>query len=342
MTLIELLVVVAIIGVMIGLLLPAVQYARESGRRLQCMNNMRQVGLALTNFASSERHFPSAAISKEYPTKPEWPHTFYRWSALAQSLPYLEQENVLDLLDLSIPLYLPGYVVSERNKAGIATVLPVFLCASDIRQPVQDGFGPTNYAVCAGTGAGGGTPFDTDGMFFVNSATKYADITDGTSHTVMLSESLLGEDTKTSGGTFVGYTPERSYKFAFSIFGGPELSDFKCNGSANYNTLTTRNGPRGFAWCSGEYRSATYNHYYAPNSPICDCMNSAATDPTIGVSKPILNSAYGWRSARSWHPGGVNVILADGSGHFVENSVDLIVWRGMSTRSKSDATGDEF
>jgi hypothetical protein len=86
--------------------------------------------------------------------------------------------------------------------------------------------GPTNYVACAGSGAGGGTPFDTDGLFYVNSATNYARITDGSSNTVAMSESLLGEHTpRDSKGAFSSPNPERHYKFLLSFFGPPDLAD---------------------------------------------------------------------------------------------------------------------
>jgi hypothetical protein len=203
---------------------------------------------------------------------------------------------------------------------------------------VKEGMGPTNYVACAGSGAGGGTPFETDGLFYVNSATTFAAITDGASNTIAFSESLLGEDTPhDAAGDFAGATPERSYKFILSFGGTPELTDENCEGSMNFNsTSSTGNDPRGFAWCSGEYRSASYNHYYLPNAAEFDCVASATTDPTPSPGKPILYSAWGWRTARSAHPGGVSAVWADGSCRFVANAVDAAIWRGLSTRATEE------
>ncbi len=333
-TLVELLVVIAIIGALIALLLPAVQSAREAARRTQCLNRVKQLGLAMQNYASARKELPPAAVAKEYLEDPRHPHSFYRWSALAHLLPYMENESVHQLLDLSLPLYMPGggYPISEPNKPGIALVLPEMLCPSDHQQRVKEGMGPTNYAVCAGSGAGGGTPFDTDGVFYVNSRTTFARITDGASNTVALSESLLGEETPRDSEGFGVTTPERSYKFILSFFGAPDLTDAKCEGSQNFNSSSGNgNDPRGFAWVSGEYRSATYNHYYAPNSKNYDCMASVTTDPSPTPTR--LYSAYGWRAARSNHPGGIHILMADGSARLVEEEIDLEVWRAMSTRN---------
>ena len=339
-TLVELLVVIAIIGVLVALLLPAIQSARESARRTQCLNNLKQLGIALQNYASAKHELPPASVSKSYPADPNHPHSFYRWSALAHLLPYMENQSVHDLLDLSLPLYMPGsgYPISEPNKVGISQVLREFLCPSDIGQRVKLETGPTNYAVCAGSGAGGGTPFDTDGVFYVNSNTTFGQIVDGTSHTIAASESLIGEDTpRDSNGAFSATSAERSYKFVLGFGGTPELSDFKCNGSMNYNSAASNgNDPRGFAWCSGEYRCGMYNHYYPPNAAVCDCIASVTTDPTPPPDKPKLYSAFGWRTARSMHPDGVNVLLADGSVHFTNDNIDMMLWQAMSTRAAAD------
>lgn len=339
-TLVELLVVITIIGILIGLLLPAITAARESARRTQCINNLKQSGVALANRYSALQRYPAGLISQAYPADPTHPYTFYRWSALAQLLPYMEQKDIRRLLDTTLPLYMPGpgYPIADANKDGVSRVLSNFLCPSDFSKAVQAGFGPTNYAVCSGSGVGGGTPFQTDGIFYVNSATKMGDIIDGASHTAAMAESLLGVDTPMdSNGAFSSFSPERSYKFILSFSASPSLTDGKCASSQSYNsTAASGNDPRGFAWCSGEYRCAMYNHYYPPNSPNYDCITSVTVDPTPPPAKPMLYAAYGWRAARSGHPGGVNLLLADGSVHFYGNEVDATLWRGLSTRSGGD------
>ena len=303
------------------------------------MNHLKQLGIALHHYVSAEKHFPPGLVAKTYPGQPNHPQTFYRWSSLAHLLPYMENQSVRDLLDLSLPLYMPGagYPIADRNKAGVAQVLPEFLCPSDLGQPVKTQWGPTNYVACAGSGSGGGTPFETDGVFYVNSGTTFAQLGDGSSHTIAMSESLLGEDAQfdaTSG--FAGITPVRHYKFTLGFAAVSDLTDARCNATRSFNsTMGNGNDPRGFAWCSGEYRCASYNHYYAPNAADFDCVTSVTVDPTLPPQK--LYAAYGWRTARSNHAGGVNVLMADGSLQYVADEIDGGVWRAMSTIAGGDA-----
>lgn len=319
-TLVELLVVIAIIGVLVGLLLPAIQAARESARRTACINNLKQIGIAAQNFHDAQKAFPAGAESKSWPGMPGNAWSFYRWSALAHLAPFLEEGNTVDQLDLSVPLYGTSFSVTPQNVAGVAQLVPLFLCPSDSGQPVNPRFGPTNYVACAGSGAGGGTPFDTDGVFYVNSRIRMAQITDGTSHTALMSESVLGNPS----GTPLARDPRRDYKYAGLAV---PLTDALCNASPLWNV----SDPRGFAWVSGEYRCASYNHYYGPNPVQPDCLSTR-----LGGGVQFTFSAYGWRAARSSHPGGVNVLLADGSVRFVGEGIEARPWQALSTRE-----GDE-
>jgi prepilin-type processing-associated H-X9-DG protein len=302
------------------------------------MNNLKQLGVALHHYASAEKRFPPGLVAKTYAGQTNHPQTFYRWSSLAHLLPYMENQSVGDLLDLSLPLYMPGagYPIADRNKSGVSQVLPEFLCSSDLGQPVKVEWGPTNYVACAGSGAGGGTPFETDGVFYVNSASNFSNLGDGSSHTALMSESLLGEDTQMDAASgFGGATPQRSYKFTLGFSAIAELTDARCNSTQSFNsTMGNGNDPRGFAWCSGEYRCALYNHYYSPNAADFDCITSVTVDPTLPPQK--LYSAYGWRAARSMHPGGVNLLMADGSLQFVADEIDGGVWRAISTTANQD------
>lgn len=313
-TLVELLVVIAIIGVLMGLLLPAVQMAREASRRASCGNNMRQVGLAMLNYQSARGYFPPGSVAKRYEGSPNTPWTFYRWSALAMLTPFLEQSAAYNLLDLQKPLYSITYSVTPENVAGVRTMVPLFLCPSDQQRRLHPGFGPTNYAFATGNGAGGGTPLDTNGPFFVNSRMRPAEFRDGMTNTIAMSESLLG----VSGDQ--NQHPDVSYRFTFAA----PLNATVCAVTSMWNIQD----PRGFSWANGEYRTTFYNHRSTPNSTEHDCISSMLSGNVDRRFTP-----FGWRAARSQHPGGVNVMRMDGSIDFINNDIDLAVWRALSTRA---------
>jgi len=197
-------------------------------------------------------------------------------------------------------------------------MLSLFLCPSDQETRIHSEFGPTNYAVCGGTGIDGGTPFETDGIFYINSSTTFQEIADGTSHTLFLSESILGQALPPRTPRSAA-NPQTVYGFARAA----PLTKKSCEATALWNFTN----PRGFAWGNGEYRSALYNHHASPNSLQFDCMSAKLLGSLANRF-----AAYGWRAARSYHPGSVQILLADGSGRLMSDEVDLPVWQSMATR----------
>lgn len=325
-TLVELLVVVAIVGVLTGMLLPAVQQAREASRRTSCTNRLKQLGLAMQNHIAARGALPAGSIAKPDPRSATTPWTFYRWSAWAALAPYMEFESTVERLDLDKPMYGVNLAVTSDNVAGVAQIVPDLLCPSDAQLAVNPKFGPTNYAVLTGTGVGGGRPFDTDGPFGVNSAVRPAQISDGLSKTVLVSESTLGQPR-----TEAPHDPAYEYKFLTAA----PLTDSACEAAQAWNQTE----PRGFSWTNGEHRCALYNHRMTPNSTTPDCMGVyfGGALPPSGNPLERLWTPFGWRAARSVHPGGVNIALADGAVRFVGDEVDLAAWRAGATIAGGDS-----
>nr|WP_146389943.1 DUF1559 domain-containing protein [Allorhodopirellula solitaria] len=185
-TLVELLVVIAIIGVLVGLLLPAVQAAREAARRCSCSNNMAQIGLSAHNFEFSMEHMPSGSINPDGPIRnePVGQHVGY----LVQLCPYIEQQGVAEQFDISLGTYDPA------NAPARAVHINSFLCPSSPYYVNNDNTsGLTNYAGCHHHTE---APIDEDntGLLFLNSHVGYGEITDGSSHTILVGEMLPSLD----------------------------------------------------------------------------------------------------------------------------------------------------
>ena len=331
-TLVELLVVVAIIGVLVSLILPAVQAARESARRTHCVNNLKQIGVGMHNFVAARGHLPTGAESKPYPPFGNFfPHNFFRWSSLTYISPYMENTTEFESLDLEVPLYVDtSGNQAAQNRSGVALVIPMFLCPSDRRERLTSKFGPSNYAACTGDGMDGGSPFNTNGLFHNKSNYRMRNITDGTSKTVAFSESTLG----TREPNMSGAVREQDRQTVYSWILQAPLTEDACSASNSLNVDQLR----GFAWVNGEYRCGLYNHFYEPNSSKMDCIGTRLA-PTNAAENL---AAYGWRGARSWHAGGVNAMMADGSVHWFADEINSTIWKHLSTRAggESASTND--
>jgi prepilin-type N-terminal cleavage/methylation domain-containing protein len=308
-TLIELLVVIAIIGVLIALLLPAVQAAREAARRAQCTNNLKQIGLALHHYESTHGRLPSARTGS--------PHL---WSALAQILPSLEGNTVYNTINFDLgSLPTAARPWDYGNATALRTIISTYLCPSDPNQHrLSPDFGPNNYVANSGTGIPNGGSFRpedgpqaVDGVFFDRSAVRYAEITDGLSNTAAFSETTRGNGVDSTG--IAPIDRNRQYGQGVSL---TSITDDFC-----INAITLWVGQRGREWARGSMLYATINHYYTPNHALMDCMSG---------------NVIGRTAARSAHAAGVNLLCIDGSVRFVKNSVSLNTWRALSTRNGGD------
>lgn len=303
-TLIELLVVIAIIAILIALLLPAVQQAREAARRSQCKNNLKQIGLALYNYESSTKVLPPGQLG--------FPMVF---SAHAQLLPYTDQDSLRKLINYNLPPLSfgnPTWTYNENNAAKVR--IPLFLCPSDSDRVPGQVFGSISYPACMGSGTvnnGSHATSDADGVIYARSSTRFADIRDGTSSTVAFSESLLGDGTNAAAAS----AQDRQRRSLELLMGTPTTP-------AACVAATTWSGIRGSKWINGHLADTIYNHFYAPNADIPDCNNGFHN--------------FALTAARSAHPGGVHVLLCDGSVKFVSNAIDLTIWRGISTRRRGE------
>jgi prepilin-type N-terminal cleavage/methylation domain-containing protein/prepilin-type processing-associated H-X9-DG protein len=362
-TLIELLVVIAIIAVLIALLLPAVQAAREAARRIQCTNNLKQVGIALHNYHSGLNSFPVGFLfprvaSASGQNAAGIPDLHWRWSVLAQLSPFLEQTNVYNAVNFYWPIA-PG-TGATGPFAGIAPYKPFpihftvmtskvnsFLCPSDGSTggaTLPDGlstYGACNYHFCTGDGSpgtnyvgdagdpinGGGTARPANGVFILGPPQSIASITDGSSNTVAGSEQLIGPAAGTSTtATTIPIDTRRGAVFVVQ----KGLPDNPATGCNNLPIAGWRLD-KGYGWWDGDYRSGLYNHYLTPDSKVYDCWQSSPPhDPAI-------------KAARSNHPGGVNVIFCDGHVQFVKDTVSLMTWRALSTRAGGEViSADAF
>jgi len=316
-TLVELLVVIAIIGVVVSLLLPAVQAAREAARRMQCQNQLKQLALAVHNYESVYGMFPY------------YPPEATGLSPQARLLPFIEQANLNQLIDYSQPLMFgsgPNITLNPAYAAITDMALPVMQCPSESGDPYlidrDVRWAGGNYLVNIGSGTGLNycrtATHQPDGLFWSGARTQFRDITDGTSNTVLMAEGLFGGRDAVS--TTVLTDPRRQMMRASGGGGVCTRTAEELTAAEPAGYVGTRAG----AWLRATSFHVTINGFYPPNSP----------HPDTSHHGDVVTSS------RSNHPGGALCSLADGSVRFVSDSVNLGTWRALFTRAGGEILAD--
>jgi prepilin-type N-terminal cleavage/methylation domain-containing protein/prepilin-type processing-associated H-X9-DG protein len=341
-TLIELLVVIAIIGILIALLLPAVQKVREAANRTKCQNNLRQVGLATLNYESTNNTFPPGAgplplyavngTTRVEPGPDTNPPATQRPSPQALVLPYVEQANKYNQFNFERDVN-----SDDANVLAHTQDVTLYLCPSDTSTAAfatADGsYGRCNYMASIGRNP---NPTNRDGstggMFFVEftntqwhtlynrpRTVSLNTVTDGTSNTAMWAEVKRG---LVAGSQSSNYSPGLVPWDVASSSDAPNLIP---NGLCAADPASVPSGTTVYRYPGLEYArsfafTSFYSHTKVPNAQTIDCSDT--------------NSYHG--AARSYHSGGVNVCFVDGSVHFISNAVDLEAWRSLGSRGGNE------
>ena len=347
-TLVELLVVIAIIGILVGLLLPAVQQAREAARRMQCSNNLKQFGLAAHNFESSFRYFPPQQDSKVLPApSTNVPTTYYSGATLqVLLLPFFEQANKLNLFDLNYnvnsdaPLNSNIPTKTGANRAARLQDVPTFLCPSDPSTSTYiDGgdAGRQSYFGCiGGANMRGGTLID--GIFanplpatgFVMKGPTMGSISDGTSNTALFAEVLRGTLASNATNQFNNTTSFMSTTAftAAQAMDGRAIPQCLPGGESTTSSWIRYTGHQ-------YYRNLPQNFVYTHTLPV-NWIKKASAPAAQRYNCGTTSFTVTHHAASSMHSGGAMMCRADGSVGFVTQSVDFTVWQAIGSRANGE------
>jgi len=365
-TLIELLVVIAIIAVLIALLLPAVQAAREAARRSQCVNNLKQIALAMQNYHSALNSFPPGGTNTSNIEAPGSSGAWGNWSAFSMMMPYLEQQAVYNACNFMVTNQGYGSGIDGMiNSTATRTTINAFLCPSSPR--LNGGnwttyygmpYPNTNYFASIGSSlnqyAGGpagmawnnnGNSAAPNGVFMVfGPPIAMRDVTDGTSNTIAFGEWRTGD-----GNQGMLAIPQDVIRVSASLpsgmtlgplmnmpMGGAYLNTWLqgCAGSA-LSTVGTSNNWSGLGqfWCQGLFGDTIGNTLTAPNSNYPNCaMYSYGGDN---------DGSYGNYGLSSYHSGGANAAFADGSVHYLKSSTNQITMWQLGSRNQGEVVGSD-
>jgi len=319
-TLIELLVVISLISLLIGLALPAVQSARDAARRIQCANNLKQLGLAINAYEATHGVFPNANFGFRLHGRGSLSFSTPA-SVFVGMLPYLDQGMLYASVNFTIPEpFIRTLYPNPANNTAAETTVATLLCPAD---PVRGGtrWAGTNYRANLGVLI----PPEVDVLYregyngaFVFPSPSYlplAEFKDGLSTTAALSEKPRGRPGKHARfNRFVGYW-DNAY-----LYDTIDELMAACTLGASEPTLYVNDV--GNLWFHPYYRYTQYNHNARPNSAVPDCVGGEGPSGGAGLF-----------SARSYHPGGVNLVFADGHVSFVTSHIDVETWRAFGTRN---------
>jgi len=354
-TLIELLVVIAIIAVLIALLLPAVQSAREAARRAQCTNNLKQLGLALANYESATGAYPMSYAQFDVSGFQNWSDSGWGcWSPQSLLLPYLEQKQVYNAFNFSISS--DEGLCNSIQQTGAITVINSFLCPSSTL-PVGNywGYNPpnklpgNNYFCSVGPSVapwGSSKPFGIFQTEAVGTATVRGvrDITDGTSNTIAFGEWRTGDfdqnklsiqdaiNLRVSSVGTIGNWNDPTNNMPTGAAGFQNFLN-ACAGGARKTLGTGDNKSTiGRSWVEGQFGWTLGNTLLAPNPNYPNCN----LEPWGGDF-----DAPGIYSLSSYHPGGANVAMADGSVRFLKSSTNMVTVWALGSRGNGEVVSSD-
>ena len=323
-TLVELLVVIAIIGILVALLLPAVQAAREAARRMSCSNNLKQFGLALHNFEQTYKSFPPSWK----PTNDNSSDAIDGWSAQAMLLPFLEQGNVADHVDFKSSYKLARVVDLGGETVPVSGLrIPTYICPSEARDEPRLSDGEReHYPINYGVNQGIWFTYDPqhqlvgDGPFFPGRGARAAEIADGLSNTIAAAE-------------VKAWNPYFR-NAALSQPAMPVKPDDICGLGGQFKTNSGHT-----EWVDGRVHQIGITALFTPNTGVPCRIDDRIYDvdwTNMQEGKSPTVSTYAWVTARSYLAEGVQTALMDGSVRFTPDTIDLHVWRALATRDKQD------
>ncbi len=340
-TLIELLVVIAIIAVLIALLLPAVQSAREAARRTQCVNNLKQIGLALHNYHSANGTFPMGCSSGMWSGIGIY-NVKQNLSPHAQMLPFLEQTQIYNAINFNWgcedSTSVLCYVI---NSTGTNAQINAFVCPSDPRGGMPDHNGTrntNNYYGCVGTTMNfpliannslniPSINWPTTGLFTYQQSYRISSVTDGTSNTIAFAESCVGNQSLTKRQKLIGLNSVGA--LSNSLMANAEMNPQlalagvqACNQAWTSGTGNV-DKQRGENWAHGCMAMTLFNTIVTPNQYNDEWTHCSSIGSTALAA--LSNSD-------SYHPGGVNVLMADGHVKFIKDSISVQTWWSLGTR----------